>query len=249
MLRLPSSTPPQARQEPGNMHPTTPMMQPLAGITHHRFSPIRFRSPLLTESLLFSLPEGTEMFHFPPFPPHTLYIQVRVTALDKQRGFPIRTPSDQHPVIDSPRLIADSHVLHRLLVPRHPPCALNNLATHNDHYKTQQEKPPDTTRHNIQQHLTATHCKTRPPRSPPHNMAATPETKDARVHYTVLKQQPTPPPHTQPLTTHAIRGQRARSHGQAPEAHCLKTQQCTLFTAPNPHHQARVRHTMSAFHP
>src|SRR6476469_9137207 len=30
---------------------------------------LRFRSPLLTESLLFSLPTGTEMFHFPAFPP------------------------------------------------------------------------------------------------------------------------------------------------------------------------------------
>ena len=29
-----------------------------------------------------SLPGGTEMFHFPPFPPHTLYIQVRVTRHD-----------------------------------------------------------------------------------------------------------------------------------------------------------------------
>ena len=44
-------------------------------------------------------------------------------------GFPIRTPSDHSPVIDSPRLIADSYVLHRFLVPRHPPCALKNLAT------------------------------------------------------------------------------------------------------------------------
>ena len=45
------------------------------------------------------------------------------------RGSPIRTPSDQRSVGSSPRLIAASHVLHRLLVPRHPPCALNNLAT------------------------------------------------------------------------------------------------------------------------
>src|ERR1700712_4663290 len=30
---------------------------------------LRFRSPLLTESQLFSLPTGTEMFHFPAFPP------------------------------------------------------------------------------------------------------------------------------------------------------------------------------------
>ncbi len=29
--------------------------------------------------MLFSLPVGTEMFHFPTFPPHTLYIQMRVT--------------------------------------------------------------------------------------------------------------------------------------------------------------------------
>ena len=44
-----------------------------------------------------------------------------------QPGFPIRTPSDHSLVIGSPRLIADSYVLHRFLVPRHPPCALKNL--------------------------------------------------------------------------------------------------------------------------
>ena len=32
-----------------------------------RFRLIPFRSPLLRESLLFSLPPGTEMFHFPGF--------------------------------------------------------------------------------------------------------------------------------------------------------------------------------------
>ena len=57
-------------------------MQPLPGITHRRFSHFRFRSPLLTESLLFSLPAGTEMFHFPAFPPHHLYIQWRVPRHD-----------------------------------------------------------------------------------------------------------------------------------------------------------------------
>ena len=46
------------------------------------------------------------------------------------RGSPIRTPSDQRSVGSSPRLNAASHVLHRLLMPRHPPCALHNL-THN----------------------------------------------------------------------------------------------------------------------
>src|SRR4051794_34832249 len=44
-------------------------------------------------------------------------------------GFPIRTSPDQSSVDSSPGLFAASHVLHRLLVPRHPPCALTNLAT------------------------------------------------------------------------------------------------------------------------
>src|SRR5215212_778889 len=53
-----------------------------AGLTCDRFSLIRFRSPLLTESRLFSLPVGTEMFHFPTFPPHALCVQARVTPHD-----------------------------------------------------------------------------------------------------------------------------------------------------------------------
>lgn len=44
-------------------------------------------------------------------------------------GFPIRTPWDHSLVDSSPRPIAASHVLHRLLVPRHPPFALDNLTT------------------------------------------------------------------------------------------------------------------------
>ena len=42
-------------------------------------------------------------------------------------GFPIRTSSDPRSVGSSPRHIAASHVLHRLPVPRHPPCALKHL--------------------------------------------------------------------------------------------------------------------------
>jgi hypothetical protein len=47
----------------------------------------------------------------------------------RSTGFPIRKSSDQCLVADFPRLIAGSNVLLRLLVPRHPPCALINLAT------------------------------------------------------------------------------------------------------------------------
>src|SRR4051794_13894837 len=69
------------------------------------------------------------MFHFPTFPPHALYIQARVTGLVIQPGFPIRKSSNHSSVASSSRLIAGSYVLHRLLVPRHPPCALKNLTT------------------------------------------------------------------------------------------------------------------------
>src|SRR5215475_5489759 len=47
-------------------------------------------------------------------------------------GFPIRTSPDLSLVADSPGLIAGSYVLLRLLVPRHSPCALINLATTDD---------------------------------------------------------------------------------------------------------------------
>lgn len=72
--------------------PTTPNVQRLTAITHARFSLIRFRSPLLTESRLLSLPVGTEMFHFPTFPLHTLYIQVRVTGHVSSRVSPFGNP-------------------------------------------------------------------------------------------------------------------------------------------------------------
>ena len=116
--------------ETATVTPTTPMMQRLTAITHHRFSLFRFRSPLLTESLLYFLfLRVLRLFHFPAFPPTSLYIQLAVTHHEDEPGFPIRKSSDHSPVIGSPRLIADSHVLHRLLMPRHPPCALNNLHT------------------------------------------------------------------------------------------------------------------------
>ena len=44
-----------------------------------------------------------------------------------QPGFPIRTSSDHCLLATPPKLFAACHVLHRLLAPRHPPSALNNL--------------------------------------------------------------------------------------------------------------------------
>lgn len=64
------------------------------------------------------------MFHFPAFPPHRLLHSPAGDYTSLQPGFPIRTPSDQRSIGNSPRPIAALHVLHRLIVPRHPPCAL-----------------------------------------------------------------------------------------------------------------------------
>ena len=44
--------------------------------------------------------------------------------VDRPLGFPIRTSSDRRVLARSPKLFAGSCVLHRLLLPRHPPCAL-----------------------------------------------------------------------------------------------------------------------------
>ena len=42
-------------------------------------------------------------------------------------GFPIRKSPGQRLFATSPKLIAGYHVLHRLLLPRHPPCTLSHL--------------------------------------------------------------------------------------------------------------------------
>src|SRR5690606_40847658 len=72
--------------------PTTPYAQHLPCLTRIRFGLIQFRSPLLPESRLFSLPAGTEMFHFPAFPPLSLCVQARVTAHDDCRVSPFGLP-------------------------------------------------------------------------------------------------------------------------------------------------------------
>lgn len=67
-----------ANATPDSFHTPTVWPHPLSLATTHGIS----------------LPAGTEMFHFPAFPPHTLYIQVRVTGHD-----PSRVPPFGHPRI------------------------------------------------------------------------------------------------------------------------------------------------------
>ena len=89
--------------------PTTPQQQRLITITLLRFSLFRVRSPLLTESLdLFSLPVGTEMFHFPTFPPSVLCVQTEVTGHDSSRVSPFGHPRIKA-LLAAPRGLSQPH--------------------------------------------------------------------------------------------------------------------------------------------
>jgi hypothetical protein len=52
--------------------PTTPPQHRRQAVPLWRFRLFPFRSPLLGESRLLSVPRGTEMFQFPRFPPPAL---------------------------------------------------------------------------------------------------------------------------------------------------------------------------------
>src|SRR3989337_1858715 len=56
------------------------------------FGLFRVRSPLLAESLLFSLPPGTEMVHFPGLSSQDLCIQSRILRYEPERVAPFGDP-------------------------------------------------------------------------------------------------------------------------------------------------------------
>ena len=87
---------------------------------------MRFRSPLLSQSRFLYFPSGTEMVHFPEFARTRLCIHRAVLRFYRS-GFPHSDIPESKPACGSSRLIAACHVLHRHLLPRHPPCALSNL--------------------------------------------------------------------------------------------------------------------------
>ena len=62
--------------------------------------------------------------HRVPF--HTLWIGVWMTGVCPA-GFPHSDISGSMDICSSPKLFAAYHVFHRLLVPRHPPCALSSI--------------------------------------------------------------------------------------------------------------------------
>ena len=99
---------------------------PNPGMHAFRFGLFRFRSPLLTESLVVFSSSGYLDVSVPRVPSIWLCIHHTVTGVCPA-GFPHSDISGSSDICSSPKLFAAYHVFHRLLVPRHPPCALISL--------------------------------------------------------------------------------------------------------------------------
>ena len=99
---------------------------PNPGVHALRFGLFRVRSPLLTESHVVFSSSGYLDVSVPRVPFHTLWIGVWIHEVCSCR-FPHSEICGSRDICSSPQLIAAYHVFRRLLVPRHPPCALFRL--------------------------------------------------------------------------------------------------------------------------
>jgi hypothetical protein len=104
------------------LRPATPREQRPGALALSGFGLFPVRSPLLGESRLLSFPRGTEMFQFPRFASSLRRILGVCPSGLPHSGIPGSSLAYSYP-----GLIAVRHALHRLLAPRHPPCALCNL--------------------------------------------------------------------------------------------------------------------------
>ena len=84
------------------------------------------------------------MFQFRRFPTYAYLIQRRLTEYCSA-GFPHSDISGSTVICTSPKLIAACHVLHRLLMPRHSPCALLRLTLLSCEQESKQRKLSWTT--------------------------------------------------------------------------------------------------------
>ncbi len=117
---------PRSRCIPIQFAPTTPTVQRIHAITDSWFGLIPFRSSLLRESLLLSLPPGTEIFHFPGLASTPYGFRCRYGSITCRR-FPHSGTPGSTPVSGFPGLFAAYYALPRLRAPRHPPYALSRL--------------------------------------------------------------------------------------------------------------------------
>ena len=99
---------------------------PNPGMHASRFGLFPFRSPLLWKSMFSFFSSGYLDVSVHRVPSVHLWIQYTVTEV-YSAGFPHSEICGSMDICSSPQLIAACHVLRRLPVPRHPPCALLHL--------------------------------------------------------------------------------------------------------------------------
>ena len=105
-----------------------PLCSPNPAMHASRFGLFRVRSPLLTESIVSFSSSGYLDVSVHRVPLHTLWIGVWIHEVFSC-GFPHSEICGSMDICSLPQLIAAYHVFHRLLVPRHPPCALLRLTS------------------------------------------------------------------------------------------------------------------------
>ena len=113
-----------------------PRTVPLSSMNHfcspnpdmhaRRFGLFPFRSPLLWKSMFSFFSSGYLDVSVHRVPSVHLWIQCTVTEVSSA-GFPHSDICGSGLICSSPQLFAAYHVFLRLLVPRHPPCALLRL--------------------------------------------------------------------------------------------------------------------------
>ena len=102
---------------------------PNPGVLALWFGLFPFRSPLLWKSMFSFFSSGYLDVSVHRVPSVHLCIQCTVTGV-LPAGFPHSDIHGSMDICSSPWLFAAYHVFHRLLVPRHPPCALICLTSH-----------------------------------------------------------------------------------------------------------------------
>ena len=229
----PTTQAPRPSGDGKQARPTTPPPQPPPGLARQRFS----HHPLsLATTHGISSPTGTEMFHFPasPLAPYT----TSDTSDTPQRvpGLPIRTPSDHSPSAGSPRLIAGHHVLHRPLMPRHPPNAQKNKHT------TQPKRTRPQSQHKEQRYSRPLYRSqpTRPhtPNQPPKQKRDQPDAQDHNQGAPPQNPTACPPP---PTPHHRTRGGTGDRHPRPP-GHPGGTRTRSSCSQPEQPHRTRPDH-------
>ena len=146
-------------------------------------------------------------------------------------GPPIRKPSDHSPPAGSPRNIAGHHVLHRPLMPRHPPNAQNNKQQRH----TNKIKKQSCRRNHYSKMLASTIQFTTNPPTPTHNPRQ-PGAPDGSGNQGALPQNPDsmPPPHAPSTQRHPPPADH-HNHKAAAAHHSGRVSYTKHHNQPTPH--------------